>query len=304
MDRRKLPVLLLSGAAVCLAVACLIHVTTSEQVAPSGHAAEATSAAMPAPPPAEAMTRVPTPAVQGSQQPVTPVFLPVPRRYRGEVIRSRVRYFPERLLALTFDDGPSESVTPRILDALREHGAHATFFELGSSIEGSEELTRRVFSEGHAVGSHSYSHPSSTPPGKATSELRRTAELIEKCTGHKPQLFRPPYGIVKGNLNRTALAEGYTSILWTISSADTDSRATVETIANNVIHTPNPGDIVLMHDSASHADTAAALPRILEELGAAGFRFVTIPELLGAWHRWLAEDVGPQAHLQPATARP
>lgn len=302
MDRRRLPVLLLSGAAVCLAVAYLIYVSAPAAAPPPPPVAS--PAAQPAAPPAQAVTPAQAPREPTPPEAAGPVFLPVPGRYRGEVVRSRVRYFPERLLALTFDDGPSESVTPRVLDALRKHGAHATFFELGSSIRGSEELTRKVFAEGHAVGSHSYNHLSSATREKAASELGRTAELIEQCTGHKPQLFRPPYGIVKGNLNRTALAEGYASILWTISSADTDSRATVETIAGNVIHTPNPGDIVLMHDSASHGDTAAALPRILEELGAAGFRFVTIPELLGAWDRWLAEDVGPAPGQRPATARP
>jgi peptidoglycan/xylan/chitin deacetylase (PgdA/CDA1 family) len=94
---------------------------------------------------------------------------------------------------------------------------------------------------------------------------------------------------VDGNLTRAALARGYAAVLWTISSADTRS-IDADTIARNVIYTPNPGDIVLMHDGAGHQATADAVPRILRELGEAGFKFVTMPELLRAWDIWQAEQ--------------
>jgi len=209
----------------------------------------------------------------------------VPAKYRGQILRQRVRHFPRKLLALTFDDGPSPSITPRVLKTLREHHAHATFFVLGRSVKRWPELVRQAAREGHAIGNHSYSHPSGTSPAEAASQLQQTAALIEQAAGRKPALFRPPYGITKGNLCQTALAQGYTAVLWTISSADSNPIGP-DIIARNIIHTPNPGDIVLMHDGETHAATAAALPQVLDELSAAGFQFVTIPELLQAWDEW------------------
>lgn len=213
----------------------------------------------------------------------------VPRRYRGQVVRKRVRYFPERMLALTFDDGPDPQVTPVVLATLKRHEARATFFVLGRNVRRWPELVKQAAGEGHAVGSHAYSHPERCSPAEARRQLAETADLIEQATGDRPTLFRPPYGITTGNLCETALGEDYTAVLWTISSADSRPISAV-TIAQNVIHTPNPGDIVLMHDGAGHAATAKALEQILTELGATGFRFVTLPELLAAWDRWLGEQ--------------
>ncbi len=294
MSSRGLPIALIILSAGCLAAVWLTRAPTPAATPPNA------VAVAPTPPVAVPAPRTGDAPATPSAPLAAPVFLPIPARYAGQVVRSRVRGFPEKLLALTFDDGPSTTVTPRILETLREHGARATFFQLGSAIAADGDITRRVFAEGHAVGNHSYSHPSSTSEAAAVSELERTAELIEQCTGHAPELFRPPYGITKGNLNRAALSRGYVGVLWTISAADTDRRATAETIATNVIYTPNPGDIVLMHDSAGHEDTAEALPRILEELGAAGFRFVTVPELLDAWDNWLMTDDGAGARPSPS----
>lgn len=213
----------------------------------------------------------------------------IPEHYRGEVVRNRARYFPHKLLALTFDDGPDERITSQILDALAEHGARATFFVLGRQAKTHPELLQRIVAEGHALGNHSYSHPQRTTASEAQSELDRTDALIADVAGQKPTVYRPPYGIVDGNLTRAALALGYAAVLWTISSADTRP-IDADTIARNVIYTPNPGDIVLMHDGAGHQATADAVPRILRELGEAGFEFVTMPELLRAWDTWQAEQ--------------
>jgi chitin deacetylase len=202
-------------------------------------------------------------------------------------VTHRVRYFPQKLLALTFDDGPNPTVTPQVLRTLAAYGAHATFFVIGGRAKAHPGLLRQMVAAGHAVGNHSWSHPVSVAADRAARELRDTAAAIRAATGAAPTCFRPPYGIIRGNLARTALAEGYCVLLWTISSADTATRSSA-VIANNVIHTPNPGDIILMHDGAGHSPSAAALPAILKSLTAAGFRFVTVPELLRAWDAWLA----------------
>ncbi len=217
----------------------------------------------------------------------------MPKRYAGQVVNHRVRYFPHKLLALTFDDGPDPAITPLVLKALATYHAHATFFVLGGKAKAHPELLRKIVAGGHCIGNHSFSHPSSTTADRARHELDDTAAAIKKAVGRNPTCFRPPYGILagahgtrRGTLARTAQSLGYPVITWTISSADTRP-IDAQFIANNVIHTPNPGDIVLMHDGAGHKATAAAVPMILRELSAAGYRFVTLPELFRAWDEWL-----------------
>ena len=277
---------LVLGAALVLGLAVLLKLGWSGFGAPQSSVASSPppflqAAFSPSPPPSTTAP-LPTSAVA--------LDLPaVPERYRGQIIRQRVRRFPKKLLALTFDDGPSPNLTPQVLRILRENQAHATFFVLGKCVKRWPGLVKQAAEEGHAIGSHSYRHPSSTSPTQAAEELTSTAQLIEQATGHRPVLFRPPYGITVGNLCRTALAEKYTAVLWTISSADSNPIAAA-VIARNIIHTPNPGDIVLMHDGATHVETVKALPQVLRELGAAGFEFVTLPRLLQEWDLWLKQE--------------
>ena len=221
----------------------------------------------------------------------------MPRRYAGQVVNHRVRYFPTKLLALTFDDGPDPAITPQVLKALAAYHAHATFFVLGGKAKAHPELLRQIVAGGHCIGNHSFSHPVSVSADRATRELTDTAAAIKKAIGRNPTCFRPPYGILKGTLARTAQSLGYPVITWTISSADTRP-IDANFIANNVIHTPNPGDIVLMHDGTGHKATAAAVPIILRDLSKAGFRFVTLPELFRAW------DVWQRSHPAKAPAKP
>jgi chitin deacetylase len=200
----------------------------------------------------------------------------------------------ERVVALTFDDGPSAAVTPRVLDALRSAGARATFFVLGREASRRPELIRRIVREGHAIGSHSYSHPLRVGAAEAETEIAATERAIAAVGAGKPALFRPPFGAVRSPLTRAAARRGYAVVTWTITGADTHPGITAGAIADNLIHTPYPGDIALIHDGAGHGRTADALPRVLSELGAKGWRFVTVPELLDLWDRRLgsAPSVG------------
>jgi peptidoglycan/xylan/chitin deacetylase (PgdA/CDA1 family) len=211
--------------------------------------------------------------------------LAVPRQFHGQILRKRVRHFPRKLLALTFDDGPNPQITPLVLKALRQYNAHATFFVLGNCARTYPALVKAEAAAGHAVESHSWSHPSSATPEAAAKELSQTAAIIQKLTGRKPQLFRPPYGITNGNLAKLAQKQGYGVVLWSISTADSNPIGPA-VIARNVIHTPNPGDFVLMHDGMGHKASAAALPQVLKELTAAGYKFVTLPQLMQEWARW------------------
>lgn len=183
----------------------------------------------------------------------------------------------EKVVALTFDDGPGAETTPLILDALKKHGAKATFFVLGKNAERNPLLLQRIVLEGHAIGTHSYSHRSSMSSTEAAQENSRTAEIVTLATGVRTALFRPPYGLQKSALNKNAMARGWASFGWSASSADTATKDP-EVVFKNVCFTPNPGEIILLHDIKPH--TAAAVPKILDELSRQGFRFVTLPELV------------------------
>jgi chitin deacetylase len=206
----------------------------------------------------------------------------IPLKYRGHIVSRRPARFNEKLLAITIDDGPDPRITPLMLKTLKTHGAKATFFVLGAPASRHPDLLRRMVAEGHAIGSHTYTHALRPSRVQAVQELRKTAEAIRKAIGKAPLLFRPPGGDRKSWSTRVALEQKYSVILWTLSSADTATKS-ADMIANNVIHTPSPGDIILMHDSSTKSATAVALPRILDELGRDGWKFVTVPEMLRAW---------------------
>ena len=210
-----------------------------------------------------------------------------PLRYQGKLVRNRIRHFPDKVIALTFDDGPDKVVTPRVLKTLAAYKVQATFFVIGRQVRSHPDMLRREAKAGHAIESHSYSHPTKPSDTIAAAELEKTEELIQQVTGRTPTCFRPPCGVVHNALTRQALKDGYTVVTWTVTSADTSPRATPDTIAGNVVANLKPGDIILVHDGPGHGDTATALPTILKLAKKKGFRFVTVPELLNDWDNWL-----------------
>src|SRR2546423_5653041 len=167
--------------------------------------------------------------------------------YHGKIVSSRPRGFHERVLALTIDDGPDPRITPIMLKTLKDHRAKATFFVLGGSAAMHPELLRQMIADGHAIGSHTYTHALHPTYAQAEQELSKTAAMIRHATGRFPDLFRPPGGDRRSWTTKLALQQKYAVILWTLSSADTATKS-AEVIANNVIHTPAPGDIILMHE--------------------------------------------------------
>jgi len=179
-------------------------------------------------------------------------------------------------VALTFDDGPSETQTPAILETLVHYGARATFFEEGRHVAGREALMRQILAAGDEIGNHSFDHP--VDPGEW--ELATTQELVRGATGFTPCLFRPPYGEVDKRVERAARANGLEMVLWTLDSND-DQHPGVGPIRARVVRHAKAGSIVLMHDGGHHPETVKALPGIIEGLRARGFRLVTVTELLG-----------------------
>lgn len=179
-------------------------------------------------------------------------------------------------IALSFDDGPSVTQTPRILATLVRLHAKATFFEEGRHVGGREALMREILAAGDEIDNHSFHHPEYPGYGELASTDRR----IRAATGFEPCLFRPPYGLVDGKVEAAARRNGLELVLWTLDSED-DRHPGVAAIVRKVVDGATAGAIVLMHDGGHHPQTVRALRAVIEGLRARGFRLATVSELLG-----------------------
>lgn len=194
-----------------------------------------------------------------------------------------------KLVALTFDDGPSD-FTPRYLSVLERMHVHATFFLIGDQVDQYPQFVRRALRDGDIVGNHTFTHPDMTqiPWREVVRQLRKTTLAIRQATGFTPCLWRAPYGSLTPRLEALARSMGMISIQWDTDPQDfTVPPAT--SIVNRVLkgnpYDPDkgvhPGSIVLMHDGGGwRGHTLAALPRIIDRLRARGYRFVTVAQLL------------------------
>jgi peptidoglycan/xylan/chitin deacetylase (PgdA/CDA1 family) len=202
--------------------------------------------------------------------------------FAGTVVRQVHLPAGEKLIALTFDDGPWPLTTDEVLGILQQYNARATFFWVGKNLARYPQLAQRVVEAGHAVGDHTWSHRyAPVSPAAAAREIDSTAALIARDTEVSTRLFRPPGGNLKNGLTRYALSRGYTVVMWSVSSADTDPKAPWTAFADNVLKGARPGSIVLMHDGGGdRRRTVEALPVILAGLQRRGYRFVSVPELL------------------------
>jgi peptidoglycan/xylan/chitin deacetylase (PgdA/CDA1 family) len=233
--------------------------------------------------PASAQTVVPPPpATQEKPAAPTDTTGALPLSCQGKILREHPAHFDQKMIALTFDDGPDPRCTPEVLDALAKYHAHATFFVVGKEIPGHEALLQRMVAEGHTVGNHTYTHPSNPPSARARTELSRTETLITRATGHAPTCFRPPYGRTDTVLTALAKRHGYGVFLWTIDPGDTRGNGT-KSLIRGVLRAPEKGDIVILHDGNDHQASVAAVAPILEALSAKGWQFVTLPEMMVAW---------------------
>lgn len=187
----------------------------------------------------------------------------------------------KKLIALTFDDGPS-SYTPGFLDVLKSKGVRGTFFVLGQQVAAYPEYARRIVREGHEIASHSWKHD--LYPSAA--DLRQTSATIKAVTGFKPCSFRPPGGAQNSSVVAGAGASGMKTILWDVDPFDWRLPGT-GAIANTIIRGSRNGSIVLTHDGGGpRSQTLSALPQIIDALRARGYGFTTVSELLGGKIRY------------------
>src|ERR1700704_3730867 len=183
-------------------------------------------------------------------------------------------------IAMTFDDGPSATLTPKLLDLLAAHHIKATFFVIGENVAEHAEIVARAAREGHEVGNHSWSHPNF---GKMSDksirrEMRRTDDVIKETIGTRPTLMRPPYGSLSSRQKRLIHDEfGYQIILWDVAPLDW-KRPGPTVVCNRILKETRPGSIVLSHDI--HPGTIEAMPSTFDQLEAKGFKFVTVSELI------------------------
>lgn len=190
-----------------------------------------------------------------------------------------------KVMALTFDFGSDPGNAARILQVLADRGVKSTFFATGEAAANHPGVVSSVVAQGHEVGNHSYSHPYFTrlTAAQMADELTRAGTAIRNATGQAPKpFFRPPYGDYNAAVLQAAGNAGYPhTIMWTIDTVDWQG-VTSAAIRDKVLSRAAPGAIVLMHVGGGATGTPDALPGMIDGLRAAGYRLVTISELLGA----------------------
>lgn len=184
------------------------------------------------------------------------------------------------LLALTFDDGPRRSTTSALLDGLAQRGVKATFFLIGRQIPGNEDLIRRMDSEGHQIGIHTYDHVELTGLNRADfdAQVGTTRTLLTQLLGHNGFLLRPPYGSVDAGVRAMA---GAPIVLWSVDPEDWREQDP-QLIAEHLVSHAKDGDILLLHDIFP-GSVEAALAAV-DALMAKGYYFVTVEELFSLRH--------------------
>jgi peptidoglycan/xylan/chitin deacetylase (PgdA/CDA1 family) len=182
----------------------------------------------------------------------------------------------QKEIALTFDDGPHPVYTPKLLDGLKERGVKASFFLIGESIEGNEEIIRRMYEEGHLIGNHSQNHMQLTKENveAACQQIERTNQKIYEITGEMPSYIRPPYGSWSEELECMV---PMTVVLWNIDTLDWKSQNTSQ-IVRHVRKNVEDGSIILLHDV--YGTSVAAALEIIDTLSKEGYNFVTVDELI------------------------
>ncbi len=194
----------------------------------------------------------------------------------------------EKVVALTFDDGPNDPYTSQVLDVLEKYNVKATFFLIGENVQTYPDTTKRILADGNVIGNHSYSHNADhAVTTYGSKDMIQAETAISMVAGVMPHLYRPPHGRKSPWEIESAKKQNMAIITWSIASGEL-IKQTPENLAASIIKKTSPGGIILMHDGygtlhnvgkANKAITAEALSIIIEQLQAQGYKFVTVPEL-------------------------
>src|SRR5438477_9909800 len=183
-------------------------------------------------------------------------------------------------IAMTFDDGPSAKLTPKLLDLLAAHHIKATFFLIGQNVAENPEIVAREVREGHEIANHTWSHPNLAKMSDdgVRGQLHKTEDAIRSAVENHPILMRPPYGSISARQKKWIHQEfGYKIVLWDVDPLDW-RRPGPNVVCNRIVKNTSAGSIVLAHDI--HPVTIEAMPCVLSQLEAKGFKFVTVSELI------------------------
>ena len=206
---------------------------------------------------------------------------PLPTQFQGKTLKAVKLSGKEKVIALTFDDGPTPPYTQQILEILKKNNIKATFFLIGLNVKLYPQLAQKVVAEGHVIANHTWSHSyRHFSPEGAAREIEDTAALIYKTTGVKTSIFRPPGGFLHNGVADYAQKKKYFIALWSTDSNDWQP-SSPQTLVKNVLRYAKPGGMALMHDGGGpRSHTVQALPKIIAQLKRQGYKFVTVPELL------------------------
>lgn len=180
----------------------------------------------------------------------------------------------EKVLYLTFDDGPEPAVTPYVLDLLKRYNARATFFCIGKNVAQHPSLYSRIKEEGHATGNHTYSHLKGwiTRTNEYLKDVKACADLVDS------RIFRPPYGKISYSQYRK-ISRDYCIVLWDIITHDYDKHLDVNKAVKACISSANPGSVIVFHDSLkAQRNLEVLLPAILEHFSKEGYTFSSLSE--------------------------
>ena len=189
----------------------------------------------------------------------------------------------EKIIYLTFDDGPHPTATPFVLNTLKQFNAKATFFCIGKNVSNNKKIYQQILADGHAVGNHTSHHLN----GWQTSSYVYLKDVSFAATQIHSNLFRPPYGrISKVQIKELtqspssgSLLPTFKIIMWSVLSGDFDIKLSNEKCLKNVVNNTKQGSIVVFHDSEKAFDRMAfALPKVLEHFSKLGYRFEVIPQ--------------------------
>jgi len=186
----------------------------------------------------------------------------------------------EKVIAISFDDGPDAETTPPILQILKDYDIPATFFCIGRHIPGNESILKQVYADGHLIGNHTYSHHYWFDMFSAEKMLddmqmmdQSTINIIDKI----PKLFRPPYGVTNPNLKKAIINGNYIPVGWSVRSMDTVIKDE-QKLLNKVINKIKPGAVFLFHDTSK--TTLAILPAFIKHVKASGYQVIRLDKML------------------------
>jgi peptidoglycan-N-acetylglucosamine deacetylase len=212
-----------------------------------------------------------------------PMNFDVPKNFQAKTIKDTHLVNSEKVIALTFDDGPWPETTEQILATLKKENIKATFYMIGQPLKSFPEIGKKVLADGHVIANHTLHHwYHKMSPLVAQREIEDTAKIIKEVLNVETAYFRPPGGVLTNGLVAYAQKHNQSINMWSVDSGDSHpKRPTPEAMLKTILAQATPGGIVLMHDGGgSHINTAKALPQIIAKLRAQGYKFATVPELL------------------------